>query len=209
MKEIDNFIFGAHGTDVTRFRPRPDVDVDPLTVVFSGVMRTPTNVQAVQWFATHVWPVVLSHELSARLIIVGREPSKEILALANQSAKIEVTGTVDDPSLYIAAAHVCINPMQAGGGMQNKLIEYLASGKPVVATSVANEGIGAPSNVLLTADSADDFAARIVQLFRDPELCEALSSAARSYALAEWTWERHFRKLEDSFRHVTSETAGA
>jgi glycosyltransferase involved in cell wall biosynthesis len=199
---IDNFVFGAHGTDVDLFAPRTDIPVRPRHLVFSGVMRTPTNVQAVQWFANKVWPKVRAAVPDATWSIVGREPAAEVRRLARLPG-VEVTGTVNDPSSCIAQAEVCINPMQAGGGMQNKLIEYLASAKPTVATSVANEGLGATNGRhLLIADQPDSFADAVIELLRNPAYQKRLGSAAREYVLSHWTWEAHFLKLEESFYDV-------
>ena len=196
---IDNFVLCAHGTDVARFAPRADIPIKPRHLVFSGVMRTPTNVQAVQWFAKNVWPTIRAVFPDATCSIVGREPSSEVRKLERLPG-ITVTGSVQDPSALIAEAAVCINPMQAGGGMQNKLIEYLASAKPTVATSVANEGIGAiPGKHLLIADHPDKFANAIIELLRDPIFRERLGQAAREFVLAHWTWEAHFLKLEEAF----------
>lgn len=193
---IDNHFLSPHGTDVSRYKPREDVPVDAGTVVFSGVMRTPTNVQAVQWFVREVWPRVRAVQPAARFVIVGREPTREVLRLASEQDGVVVTGTVDDPAAWIARAQVCVNPMQAGGGMQNKLIEYLASGKPVVATSVANEGVDAPADVLRVADAPDDFAGAVLALLDDRAAADALGERARRYALEGWTWESHFLDLE-------------
>jgi len=199
---IDNFVFGAHGTDINRFAPRIDTPARPHHLVFSGVMKTPTNVQAVQWFARNVWPKVRAAVPDATWSIVGREPTPEVRRLA-ALAGVEVTGTVSDPSACIAQAEVCINPMQAGGGMQNKLIEYLASGKPTVATSVANEGLGATAQKhLLIADRPEDFANAVIELLRNPDYRERLSVAAREFAISHWTWESHFLKLEEAFYEV-------
>lgn len=198
LPEIDNYVYGAHGTDVSRFRPRDDIAVKPDHLVFSGVMRTPTNVQAVQWFARNVWPLVRQAKPEATWWIVGREPNKEVQELGSLPG-VTVTGTVDNPAELIAAATICINPMQAGGGMQNKLIEYLASGKAVVATPVANEGINAPDGTLLVAESPEEFAAAIIKLLNAPEEAAELGARARAYALEQWTWEWHYLKLEDDF----------
>lgn len=204
-EEINNYFFGAHGTDLTRFAPKSDIAAKENLLVFSGVMRTPTNVQAIQWFVSHVWPLIYSKMPEVTLSIVGREPTTEVIELGKLPG-IEVTGTVPDPSSYIAQAAVCINPMQAGGGMQNKLIEYLASGKPVVATSVANEGIGAKNGFeLLIADSPDEFAKAVLRILKDKDFALTLSKNARAYALNEWTWEAHFYKLEKNFYSAIEE----
>ncbi len=196
---IDNYFLGAHGTDVHRFTPRHDISHKPNHLVFSGVMRTPTNIQAVQWFARHVWPIIRASRPNATWSIVGREPSGEVRELAKLDG-VEVTGTVPDPAVHIAEAAVCINPMQAGGGMQNKLIEYLASAKPIVSTSVANEGIGAiPKEHLLIADHPEEFAQAVLHLLDNPEAGKDLGKRAREFVLKHWTWEAHFHKLEENF----------
>lgn len=199
VPEINNYIYGAHGTDLERFRPKADVLTRPNHLVFSGVMRTPTNVQAVQWFVREVWPAVLAEIPSATLSIVGREPTAEVQALSGH-AGIEVTGTVPDTATKIAEASVCINPMQAGGGMQNKLIEYLASGKPIVATSVANEGVKAlDGEHLVIRDCPADFATAVVSLLRDKARSDTLAAAGRKFVESNWSWEAHFLKLEEDF----------
>jgi polysaccharide biosynthesis protein PslH len=197
--EVDNFIYGAHGTDVTRFRPRTDIAEIKDRLVFSGVMRTPTNVNAALWFVENVWPLVRAQRPEATFEIVGRTPTKEIIVL-DKTNGIIVAGTVADPSVHIAAAAICVNPMQAGGGMQNKLIEFLGSGKAIVATSVANEGIRAESGKhLMICDDPKDMAENIVNLLKDTQRREALGRAAREYVLENWTWEAHWLKLESDF----------
>ena len=113
---------------------------------------------------------------------------------------ITVTGTVDDVGAYIRAAQVCVNPVLAAGGMQNKLIEYLASGVPTVATAVANEGIGAPDGeALLVRDTSDAFVAGILEILGSPETGTRLARAGRRFVEEHWTWEAHFLKLERDF----------
>lgn len=196
---IENYVYGAHGTNLDRFRPRDDVASVAGRLVFSGVMRTPTNVNAVQWFAARVWPRVRAARGDATWQIVGREPSAAVRALGELPG-VEVVGTVPDPSENIAAAEVCINPMQAGGGMQNKLIEYLASARATVATSVANEGIRAEDGRhLIVADDPQAFAEAVVGLLDDPQARARLAQAGRRFVEENWTWEAHWLKLEQDF----------
>lgn len=173
-------------------------------VLFSGVMRTPTNIQAAQWFVRRVWPLVLSIYPAAEFWVVGREPSAEIRALES-SPGVVVTGTVERPEDLIATAHVCVNPMQAAGGMQNKLLEYLASGKPTVATTMANEGINAPPQVLTLADDPADFADHICKILADDCLAAELGANARMFVERTWTWEAHFDQLERDFLRFVAE----
>ena len=192
---IDNYLLAAHGVDADRYF-LPDAEEAPGRLVFSGQMATNTNVNAVLWFVRNVWPRVRRDFPAAEFVVVGRRPVREIQSLHGQQG-IAVTGEVDDPARYLANAAVCVNPMQAGAGMQNKLLEYFAAGKAVVATSVANEGIGAkPGQQVVIADTPADFASAIATLLRDPQLRQRVGSAARYYVLAEWSWESLFLKLE-------------
>src|SRR6266550_675403 len=195
--EISNYILSPHGVDTSRFRPRPDIEPDPATLVFSGVLATNTNIHAIIWFAKNCWPRIRAEIPGVRLLIVGRRPAREVVRLAALDRAITVTGEVPDPAEYIARATVCINPVQIGAGMQNKLIEYMACGKAVVTTPVANEGINAIAGThLLEADGAEAFAGAVLTLLRNPEMRAALGKNAREFVQNYWTWEKLFFALE-------------
>jgi glycosyltransferase involved in cell wall biosynthesis len=196
LPEIDNVVFGPHGVDIRRFAPRPDVAPAPCSLVFNGVLRTYTNVHAITWFADRVFPLIRARERRATLTIVGRDPRPEVRALAARDG-IAVTGEVPDPADWIARAELCIDPVQAGAGMQNKLIEFMAMARPVVATSVANAGIGAaPGEHLVLADEPQAMADAVLALFADPARRAAMGAAARRFVEDNWTWEAHYLRLE-------------
>jgi len=130
------------------------------------------------------------------LAVVGRDLRPEIHALASHDC-ISVIGEVRDPADHIAPAAVCIGPVQARAGMLNKLIEFRAMQKPIVATSVANDGIGAtPDEHLILADEPADMAAAILDLFADPARAARMGAAARSFVEQTCTWEAYFLRLE-------------
>jgi polysaccharide biosynthesis protein PslH len=210
MPEISNYILCPHGVDTSRFRPRPEIDPDPATLVFSGVMGTNTNIHAISWFAKNCWPSIRAEFPDARLLIVGRNPAREVVRLAASDCAITVTGEIPDPAEYIARATVCINPVQIGAGMQNKLIEYMACGKPVVTTPVANEGIRATSGThLLEAAGPEAFADAVLALLRNPEMRAALGQSAREYIQRYWTWETLFSELESEMLAIASRSRAA
>lgn len=196
--EIDNWIYGAHGTDTDKYVPATADEVVPGRVIFSGSMLYPPNIQAVLWFVEYVWPTVRDQVPEATFVVQGRDPAPSILELDGKNG-IWVTGTVPDVGDLIRSAQVCVNPMLAAGGMQNKLIEYMACNKAVVASAVANEGVRAPNEVLVVAHNPDSFAAQTIRLLQDPAAAERLGAAARAYVLANWTWEKHFLDLEREF----------
>lgn len=196
--EIDNWIYGAHGTDTDKFQAAEADDVVPGRIVFSGSMLYPPNIGAVLWFVERVWPTIRAQVPDATFVVQGRDPAPAIVELDGRD-NIWVTGTVPDVGVIIRSAQVCVNPMIAAGGMQNKLIEYMACGKAVVASSVANEGIMAPDGTVVIADDPATFAREVIELLRDADAATRLGARAREHVLANWTWEKHFLDLEQAF----------
>lgn len=195
LPEIDNAVLIAHGADLTRFQPRTS-PAEPATIAFCGVLRTYTNVHGILWFADNVWPRIKATRPEAKLLVIGREPRAEVQALAKRDG-ITVTGEVSEPADWLARAAVCIDPVQAAAGMQNKMLEFMAMAKPVVAMPEANEGIGAvPGTHFVAAQTADEFADAVLALLADPERSAAIGKAARAFVEAHWSWEAHFLKLE-------------
>lgn len=198
LKPIDNWVYGAHGTDTDRFQPASPSEIVGNRIVFSGSMLYRPNIQAALWFVENCWPIVRAAVPNAEFVIQGRDPAPSIQRLHGKDG-IVVTGSVPDVSAMIRSAAVCVNPVLAAGGMQNKLIEYMASAKAVVATSVANEGIRAPSDTLVIADEPEAFAKAVIALQQDRAEALALGERARVYTTANWTWEKHFLDLEADF----------
>lgn len=203
---IDNVVFGPHGVDIERFAPRPEAE-EADVVVMSGVMRYAPNVAAALWFLKEVWPAIRAARSTARFFLVGRDPTPALLAHHGKDG-IEVTGTVDEPADWIARATVCVVPIRAAAGLQNKLLEALAMGKAVVATPEANEGIQAePGRDLWLAEAPEAFAAAVLDLLADAPRRRTLGAAGRAFIEATWTWEAPFLTLEKSFLALHGERA--
>ena len=128
--------------------------------------------------------------------VVGTNPAPEVAALAADAA-VTVTGRVPDLRDYLNRAQVAIDPLRVGAGLQNKVLEGMATGLPMVITSVANEGIQASHpDTLLIADEPDMFAQRVVELLQDADKRRRLGEAARAFIIEYWSWEKHFEDLE-------------
>ena len=195
---INNIVFGPHGVDIKQFAPRTGIAVDPDLIVMSGVMRYAPNVGAALWFIREVWPRLRAVSPTARFCLVGRDPEPSLLEYHDKDG-IEVTGTVEDPAEWIARAAICVAPIQAAAGLQNKLLEAMAMAKPVVATTVANEGIAAvPNRDILIADQPDGMATALANLLMDPNARASLGASARTFIERHWTWEGPFLKLEQA-----------
>lgn len=196
--EISNYVLIAHGTDIEKFKIAEDGEVVPWRVVFSGNMQYQPNVQAAMWFVENCWSAVRQAVPGAELYIVGHSPVTSLRNL-NGREGIVVTGSVPSIADYIRTAAVCVNPVFAAGGMQNKLIEYMACGKAIVATTVANEGIRAPDGTLAIADEPTSFSVHTIRLLQDASEARHLGKAARAFVERYWTWQYQFERLENAF----------
>jgi len=135
----------------------------------------------VTWFLDHVWPRIHGTRPDARFYIVGGRPPAELSARADDESCF-VTGFVDDLARWYRAATIFVSPMLVAGGLLQKVVDAMAFGVPVVATSVCNHGLGAtPGEHLLTADTAETFAVAVLSLLRDPEAHARLGSAGQRF----------------------------
>ena len=146
------------------------------------------------WLAKDVWPAVRARVASARLLLVGRDPSGRVRALGGNS--IEVTGSVPDVRPYLARTRVATAPLRAGGGSRLKVIEALGAGRPVVATGIGAEGLlDLEGRGLIVADSAPVFADAVVELLGDRERAERLGRAGHAAVSATHSWDTTLRPL--------------
>lgn len=150
------------------------------TVLFVGAMARTFNQQGVRWFLKQVWPRVLTEVPEARFVVVGGNPPEWLTA--RQDDHLLVTGFVDDLTSWYRAAAVCVSPLLVAGGLLQKVVNALALGVPVVATSVSNHGLAAtPDEQLLVAATPAAFAEAVVRLLRDPAERARLGQAGQQF----------------------------
>ncbi|MBU1225698.1 MAG: glycosyltransferase [Actinobacteria bacterium] len=201
-----NVFINPHGVDSRFFSSTGAGAERDGHLVFTGNMAYPPNADAVEWFVEEILPLVREEVPDARLTVVGADPLPSVLALAADGI-IEVTGRVSDLRPYLDGARVAIDPLRVGAGLQNKILEGMSMGLPMVVTSVANEGIGAqPGRDLLVADTPEEFAAAVVTLLHDEAMRTTIGAHARTFIVEKWSWEKHFDDLE---REMCSLVAGA
>jgi len=188
-----------NGVDLEYFAPRPPgAPPSPASpaLVFTGAMDYYANVDAVVFFAEEVLPQVRAAVPEARFQIVGNRPTPRVQALARRPG-VEVTGFVDDTRPYYAGAAVCVVPLRIARGIQNKLLEAMAMGRPVVASPAAAAGLGARAgDEIRVAGDAPAMAAAVVELLHDPARAAAMGDAARRFVEREYVWERAMARLE-------------
>ena len=161
------------GVDADYFR-EVQRERNPGSIVFLGSMDWMPNIDAVEWFVREIYPGIGDRCPSASLSIVGRKPPRRVEALAEADASIRVTGTVPDVRPYLAEGSVCVVPLRAGGGTRIKIFEAMAAGLPVVSTRIGAEGLPLEDGVhCFLADEPGQFADRVVELLRNPEIGRA------------------------------------
>jgi sugar transferase (PEP-CTERM/EpsH1 system associated) len=204
---LRNVFFNPHGTDVHSFVPPSDNVRDGETLAFCGSMAMDTNVDAVLHFCKDILPVIWAKRPEVRFVIVGRNPTRAVLKLADDR-RISVTGLVDDVRPYLWKATVGVDPIRMAAGMQNKVIEGMAAGLPMVISPEANEGIHAlEGTAVLVGRSPAQFASHVLGLLSDRLHATELAEQALCFVQKQWSWEHHFKSLETLFGDLIAERA--
>ncbi len=166
-------------------------------LVFSGNLGYFPNVDAATWFASEVLPLLRARRVAAELRLVGARPAAALRRLANTLAGVRMVGPVADMQPHIARAAVALAPMRVGSGQQIKILEAMACGTPVVATSLAAAGLDAvPDRDLLVADDARSFADAVLKLLDDHALAERLARNARALVEQRYAWNHSALAVE-------------
>ncbi len=172
-----------------------DVENRGPLILFTGQMDYQPNVRAVQSFSHQVMPDILSRIPDARFTIVGRAPADKVKQLDGKNGTV-VIGPVDDIRRWIKAADVVVAPLRIARGIQNKVLEAMAMGKPVVASGCAAEGIDAISGEhFLIAQSIDQEAPLVCELLEDSERARRLGEQAKSLIHSRYSWETQLAGL--------------
>jgi sugar transferase (PEP-CTERM/EpsH1 system associated) len=194
--DFPNLLVNSNGVDLARFRPRA-AGWNPHRLVFTGNLGYFPNVDALRWFVDTVLPILVRSLPEIAFAIVGARPNRAVRRLARRDPRITLEGRVDDLHGALARSAVAVAPMRAGSGQKLKVLEAMASGVPVVATTRALSGIDAdPERHLLVGDSPEAFAHAIARVMRDPALAASLSTAGRQLVEQRYTWERTVGELE-------------
>jgi glycosyltransferase involved in cell wall biosynthesis len=160
-------------------------DKKPNTLIFSGPFKYRVNYDAMLWFVGKVFPLILEQVPDTQLIITGDHANLPLPSTQN----ITLAGYVDDIKSLIASCSISIAPLLSGGGTRLKILEAMALGTPVVATSKGAEGLNATNGVhLLLADSSSDFAKYVIRLLKDESLRRKLAEKASLLVQEKYNW---------------------
>ena len=179
----------SNGVDTEYFDrgEKPLPDGTPIRLVFTGVMDYPPNVEGMCWFCENVLPVI-SRSHNVQLKIVGRNPSRRVLELGNLPG-VEVTGPVPDVRPHLHDAAIAVSPLHLARGIQNKVLEAMAAGLPVIATPQSATGIdGTPGKHFLIAETVDDWCEALTELSADANYRNRVGVSAREFVVERYAW---------------------
>lgn len=186
----------GNGVDSDYFAPASLTGTDEFSCVFVGVMNYKPNADAVLWFAANVWPQLRSRFPTATFRIVGKSPSADVQALA-QIPGIEVTGSVADVRPWLHRSTCAVVPLQIARGVQNKVLEAMSCGRPVICSSAPLKGLAAePGLHLLRADSVEEWVCTVSQVFQDRTLQQELGLAGSAFVQLNHSWDHCLSPLD-------------
>lgn len=198
---LDDYQTGAvtdwfpNGVNTDFFVPS-DQDYEPDTLCFLGRMDYFPNQECILDFCRYTLPMIKAKRPGVKLFIIGADPSRKILEL-DRIPGVTVTGSVEDVRPYVQKCAVNIAPLNIARGTQNKILESLSMGVPVVTSRVAAGGVDAiPGEHFLIADGHEDFAAAVISLLESPEKRSRISKAGRQRMMENHNWENSMEKLD-------------
>ena len=160
-------------------------------IVTLGTLHYPPNADGIRWFFNEVFPLIRKRVPDASLTIIGKNPPQDFLDLAARAPEsIKVTGYVPELAPYLEQSTLMVVPVRAGGGMRVRILEAFAYAMPVVTTTIGLEGIQAElEKDVLVADTAEDFAKRVIELLENIPLQEKLAANGRQLAEKKYDWQ--------------------
>jgi polysaccharide biosynthesis protein PslH len=192
-----------NGVDMTYFKSEHS-DVEPNSIVFTGVMSYLPNQDAMIYFVESILPIIRKSIPDVKLYIVGSNPPEIIKNY--QSDSIVVTGFVEDVRPYIDEASVYVVPLNMGSGTRLKIPEAMSMRKPIVTTTIGCEGLDIEDNThALVRDTPLGFAEAVVELMENSELRTRISENGYHLAREKYDWDIIGESIESAFRSLKNE----
>jgi len=195
-----------NGVDADFFSPT-DGTYDADTISFIGRMDYYPNQECMLRFTRDVWPLVRGVRPAMKLLIVGADPSPAIRALGDLPG-VTVTGSVPDVRPHVRGSAAMVAPLAIARGTQNKILEAMAMGVPVVTSRAAAGGVDAEAERhLLVADAPQEVAAAILRIVDHPDERARLAAAGRERMLSHHAWPRSMQRLDSIIERCTARFA--
>ena len=195
----DEILIVPNGVDHEKYHP---MDCEKkYDLVFTGNMSYAPNVNAVEYLADEILPIVWKSRPETTLYIAGATPDPRVKKAA--SDKIIVSGWLDDIRTAYAESRVFIAPMRIGTGLQNKLLEAMSMRLPAITSPLANASLGAkPNEEILVGSNAEEMAQHIVTLLTDKEKADRLAQAGFDFTNRVYDWGKATEVMEEEMKVV-------
>jgi len=184
-----------NGVDSDYFRPT-DGHHDPDTICFVGRMDYYPNQECMFAFCASTLPLIRARRPEAKLLIVGADPSPAVKKLGELPG-VTVTGSVPDIRPYLQRSALMVAPLNIARGTQNKILEAMAAGVPVVTSGVAAGGVDALEwEHFLVASTPGECAQAVLHVLEDPTERSRLAAAGRARMLSHHAWPNSMKRLD-------------
>lgn len=170
-------------------------------LLFIGTLSWYPNIEAVEFIANEIWPLLKEREVKASFDIVGANPPDFLLSLANVEPDFRVHGFVDDVRTYFNNAAIFVCPIKDGGGTKLKILDAMSMGKVVIAHPIACEGIKVEDGVsVIFAETAEEYVSQIEKVLSDSALREYIGINARQVIKDNYTNDSIGKKLSKLYK---------
>ena len=184
-----------NGVDAGYFKPTEE-PYDADTISFIGRMDYYPNQEGMSRFCSQTWPLLKARRPALKLLIVGADPSPEMRKLGELPG-VTVTGSVPDVRPFILGSALMVAPLNIARGTQNKILEAMAMGVPVVTSTIAAGGVDAQApEHFLVADTPAQTCAAILRILEQPGERQRLSTAGRERMLSHHAWPHSMQRLD-------------
>jgi glycosyltransferase involved in cell wall biosynthesis len=189
-----------NGVDADRFALREPVPDDPPNVLFMGTLAFRPNAEAIARFAQTVLPRLFRLRPETRLFVVGAQPPSWLIRTGQHDDRVAVVGAVADERPYLARCSALVLPHDIGGGSRLKALVALASGLPIVSTTLGMEGLEAePDRHFVLANTDCEMAEAVDRVLGDVELRGRLARNGRALIEARYSWPRIAPRLRAAY----------
>lgn len=194
-----NYKLLSNGVDTEKFIP--DEKVIRESLLFTGKMDVWANELMINRIVNEILPIVKQQFPKIKLILAGANPSKSIKKFEGDD--VEIYSNVPEIVSFLQKAAVYVHPHYGGSGIQNKLLEAMSSGCPVVTTTTGNQGIYARNGEeILIADSSEEIAQKVIELLKNKELANKISKNARNHIVKSHSWEAIYEQCDKIMNEV-------
>jgi glycosyltransferase involved in cell wall biosynthesis len=188
-----------NGVDMEMFTPVAATERPRSTLLLSGKMSYHANEAAALYLGREIMPLIWRERPDVECVIAGHDPTPSIVALGSD-ARIRVTGAVDSMAKMLHQSTIAVVPLRYGVGIQNKVLEAMATATPVVATPQATQALAPEARAaLLQANSPSAFAQAVLELLEQPQRRQQLGEAGRTYVETHHSWLNNANRLVERY----------